>query len=228
MPLSLPLEVNAADLRAERLVWAVPADLTAALRATATREGASLRATLLAAWVAALWHAAGRPERIAVEEHRVAAVRRLGAFDRQFRTAARSSRTFRQIAFGGPGARARQRPGDGRPRGRGFPPSMERRRAGAASRLLFPGACAVRGDAALRIDSIGPTPGEPNKVALVIEAGGDALSCRCAIRRSVWPEALRIVMTACRQCPRAGGNMAPRVSDVAMLDDATAQALIGK
>ncbi|SHG61208.1 non-ribosomal peptide synthetase [Massilia sp. CF038] len=60
--LHLPLELNSADLHTHTLDWTVPAALTPRLR-----EQGSLRSVVLAAWNAALWHACGRPERVAIE-----------------------------------------------------------------------------------------------------------------------------------------------------------------
>lgn len=61
-PLHLPLELNSADARTDTLDWTVPAALTQKLR-----QRGSLRSVLLSGWIGALWHACGRPERVAID-----------------------------------------------------------------------------------------------------------------------------------------------------------------
>jgi amino acid adenylation domain-containing protein len=231
-PMSLPLEVNAADLRAERLVWAVPADLAAALRAAAAREGTSLRATLLAGWVAALWHAAGRPERIAVEANTASRpfdelAHSIGSFETAAPVFAELSE---QIAFGDL-ARALDSELAIVDREEAVSLTVDgttqswRRVPG----YRFQEHASFTADAALRIDSIWTdAPGEPNKVALVVEASGDTLSV------SLRHQALGLAgggaesLMACVQAVFRvlGANVSQRVADVAMLDDAAAQALV--
>lgn len=66
-PLHLPLELNSTDARCDELRWSVPATLVKQLRQRAQGQEGGLRCVLLTAWFAALWHACGRPERIAVD-----------------------------------------------------------------------------------------------------------------------------------------------------------------
>lgn len=66
-PLHLPLELNSTDPRCEELRWTVPAALVNQLRERAQHHEGGLRTVLLTGWFAALWHASGRPERIAVD-----------------------------------------------------------------------------------------------------------------------------------------------------------------
>lgn len=66
-PLHLPLELNSQDPRCAQLPWPVPAGLARELRALARSRGVALRSVVLTGWLAALWHACGRPERLAVE-----------------------------------------------------------------------------------------------------------------------------------------------------------------
>ncbi len=66
-PLHLPLEVRSADPACADLEWTMPAPLAQRLRGVGAEFDGGLRAVLLTGWLAALWHATGRPETIAVE-----------------------------------------------------------------------------------------------------------------------------------------------------------------
>ncbi|MGX5836943.1 non-ribosomal peptide synthetase [Aeromonas piscicola] len=66
-PLHLPLELNSTDTSWEALCWRVPTELVRQLRRHAQGQQVGLRSLLLAGWFAALWHASGRPERMAVD-----------------------------------------------------------------------------------------------------------------------------------------------------------------
>ncbi|MGW1774933.1 non-ribosomal peptide synthetase [Streptomyces sp. NPDC002104] len=65
-PLNLPLEVVSDDPVRAELEWNLPASLAERLRARGAEYQGGLRGVLLTGWVTALWHAAGRPERLAV------------------------------------------------------------------------------------------------------------------------------------------------------------------
>ncbi|WP_204116856.1 non-ribosomal peptide synthetase [Streptomyces sp. CS081A] len=66
-PLNLPLELLSDDTDRSALEWTVPAPLAERLRRLGEDCAGGLPAVLLTGWTAALWHAAGRPERLAVE-----------------------------------------------------------------------------------------------------------------------------------------------------------------
>ncbi|MFD5326742.1 amino acid adenylation domain-containing protein [Streptomyces sp. NPDC127092] len=66
-PLNLPLELLSDDTDRAALEWTVPAPLAGRLRRLGEDCAGGLRSVLLTGWTAALWHAAGRPERLAVE-----------------------------------------------------------------------------------------------------------------------------------------------------------------
>ncbi|MGQ4360209.1 non-ribosomal peptide synthetase [Streptomyces sp. SAS_272] len=65
-PLNLPLELLSDDTSLADLRWTVPAPLAQRLRSLGDDCDGGLRSVLLTGWFAALWHAAGRPERLAV------------------------------------------------------------------------------------------------------------------------------------------------------------------
>ncbi|UBU09316.1 non-ribosomal peptide synthetase [Nonomuraea gerenzanensis] len=65
-PLHLPLELRCDAAEHEDLTWTLPAPLAGRLRSLARELDAGLRGVLLTGWLAALWHATGRPERLAV------------------------------------------------------------------------------------------------------------------------------------------------------------------
>ena len=233
-PLTLPLEVNSTDPRAERLEWAVPAALAAALRAAAAHEGASLRATLLAGWTAALWHACGRPDRIAVEANTASRpfdelLRSIGSFETAAPVFVELSA---QTAFGDL-ARALEvelaavdREEDAFLVSEGATQNWRR-----VPGYRFQEHAPFAADAALRIERAWvDAPGEPNKVALVVDANADDLVL------SLRHQALGMAgggAEALMQCVQAvfaalGANAAQRLSDVAVLDEEAARALIAR
>ncbi|WP_156892877.1 non-ribosomal peptide synthetase [Actinokineospora enzanensis] len=65
-PVHLPLEQRATRPGWTDLEWMVPKSVARRLRTLASEVDGGLRGVLLTAWVAALWHASGRPERMAV------------------------------------------------------------------------------------------------------------------------------------------------------------------
>lgn len=65
-PLNLPLELLSDDTARADLEWTVPAPLAQRLRRLGDDCDGGLRSVLLTGWSVALWHAAGRPERLAV------------------------------------------------------------------------------------------------------------------------------------------------------------------
>ncbi|MFF8654010.1 non-ribosomal peptide synthetase [Streptomyces huasconensis] len=66
-PLHLPLELRAAGTGHDSLEWTVPAHLARKLRDRGGACDGGLRSVLLTGWLAALWHATGRPEDLAVD-----------------------------------------------------------------------------------------------------------------------------------------------------------------
>jgi amino acid adenylation domain-containing protein len=66
-PLRLPLELRSSSTNREDLEWAVPAPLARKLRSLGDEYAVGLRGVLLTGWLAALWHATGRPAGLAVE-----------------------------------------------------------------------------------------------------------------------------------------------------------------
>lgn len=66
-PLRLPLEVRSESTDQDVLEWTVPAPLARKLRALGDQGAGGLHGVLLTGWLAALWHAAGRPAALAVE-----------------------------------------------------------------------------------------------------------------------------------------------------------------
>ncbi|MEU7894921.1 amino acid adenylation domain-containing protein [Nonomuraea sp. NPDC049152] len=65
-PLNLPLELHSDDTARDDLEWTVPAPLAQQLRSLGGELDGGLRSVLLTGWFVALWHAAGRPEHLAV------------------------------------------------------------------------------------------------------------------------------------------------------------------
>ncbi|MEU6842764.1 amino acid adenylation domain-containing protein [Streptomyces sp. NPDC046716] len=65
--LNLPLELLSDDTERAVLEWTVPAPLAERLRRLGEDCAGGLRSVLLTGWFGALWHAAGRPERLAVQ-----------------------------------------------------------------------------------------------------------------------------------------------------------------
>jgi amino acid adenylation domain-containing protein len=65
-PLNLPLELLSDDTSLADLRWTVPAPLAQRLQSLGDDCDGGLRSVLLTGWFVALWHAAGRPERLAV------------------------------------------------------------------------------------------------------------------------------------------------------------------
>ncbi|WP_199239269.1 non-ribosomal peptide synthetase [Streptomyces sp. ICBB 8177] len=65
-PLNLPLELLSDDTTVADLRWTVPAPLARRLRRLGDDCDGGLRSVLLTGWFVALWHAAGRPEHLAV------------------------------------------------------------------------------------------------------------------------------------------------------------------
>ncbi|MEU4584615.1 amino acid adenylation domain-containing protein [Kitasatospora aureofaciens] len=66
-PRHLPLEVRSAETAHEALDWTVPASLARELRALGGAYDSGLRGVMLTGWLAALWHATGRPASLAVD-----------------------------------------------------------------------------------------------------------------------------------------------------------------
>lgn len=66
-PLHLPLELHSTETGHDDLAWTVPADLAQQLRSLGKNCDGGLRSVLLTGWFVALWHATGRPERLAVD-----------------------------------------------------------------------------------------------------------------------------------------------------------------
>ncbi|MER5865044.1 amino acid adenylation domain-containing protein [Kitasatospora sp. NPDC002040] len=64
--LHLPLELHSEESARDGLIWTVPAPLAHRLRSLGDRLDGGLRSVLLTGWIVALWHAAGRPDRLAV------------------------------------------------------------------------------------------------------------------------------------------------------------------
>ncbi|MBT0772976.1 amino acid adenylation domain-containing protein [Kineosporia sp. J2-2] len=65
-PARLPLELRSDHSSFTTIDWTLPSELVASLRARGEAH-AGLRGVLLGAWLAALWHATGRPDRLAVD-----------------------------------------------------------------------------------------------------------------------------------------------------------------
>jgi amino acid adenylation domain-containing protein len=65
-PLRLPLELHSNETGYEDLEWTIPVPLAQQLRSLGSEFDGGLRIVLLTGWFVALWHAAGRPERVAV------------------------------------------------------------------------------------------------------------------------------------------------------------------
>ncbi|GHB75484.1 hypothetical protein GCM10010347_52320 [Streptomyces cirratus] len=65
-PLNLPLELLCDDTDRATLEWTVPGPLAERLRLLGQDCAGGLRTVLLTGWFTGLWHAAGRPERLAV------------------------------------------------------------------------------------------------------------------------------------------------------------------
>ncbi|MFI0425209.1 amino acid adenylation domain-containing protein [Spongiactinospora sp. 9N601] len=66
-PLYLPLELRSSETGHEDLEWTLPEPLARRLRSLAEGLDGGLRSVLLTGWFVALWHATGRPERLAVD-----------------------------------------------------------------------------------------------------------------------------------------------------------------
>ncbi|GAA3772708.1 amino acid adenylation domain-containing protein [Streptomyces phyllanthi] len=66
-PRHLPLELRSGETAHEDLEWTIPAPLAQELRGLGGECGAGLRTVLLTGWLAALWHATGRPASLAVD-----------------------------------------------------------------------------------------------------------------------------------------------------------------
>jgi amino acid adenylation domain-containing protein len=66
-PVRLPLELRSAETGDEVAELVLPASLTRSLREAGDSCRGGLRTVLLTGWLAGLWHAAGRPERVAVD-----------------------------------------------------------------------------------------------------------------------------------------------------------------
>ncbi|MDX3691330.1 amino acid adenylation domain-containing protein [Streptomyces europaeiscabiei] len=66
-PRHLPLELRSGETAHEDLTWTIPAPLGQDLRSLASEYDAGLRTVLLTGWLAALWHATGRPASLAVD-----------------------------------------------------------------------------------------------------------------------------------------------------------------
>ncbi|MFM9591743.1 non-ribosomal peptide synthetase [Streptomyces scabiei] len=66
-PRHLPLELRSAETAHEDLEWTIPAPLAQELRRLGREYDAGLRTVLLTGWLAALWHATGRPVSLAVD-----------------------------------------------------------------------------------------------------------------------------------------------------------------
>lgn len=65
-PLNLPLELHSDDTAHEDLEWTIPEPLAQQLRSLGNEFDGGLCIVLLTGWFVALWHATGRPERLAV------------------------------------------------------------------------------------------------------------------------------------------------------------------
>jgi amino acid adenylation domain-containing protein len=65
-PLYLPLELHSNETGYEGLEWTIPVPLAQQLRSLGNGFDGGLRSVLLTGWFIALWHATGRPERLAV------------------------------------------------------------------------------------------------------------------------------------------------------------------
>lgn len=66
-PLHLPLELHSGETGHDDVEWTVPAALAQQLRSRGEEFDGGLRSVLLTGWFVALWHATGRPERLAVD-----------------------------------------------------------------------------------------------------------------------------------------------------------------
>ncbi|MFD0354368.1 amino acid adenylation domain-containing protein [Streptomyces sp. NPDC127110] len=66
-PRHLPLELRSTRTAHEELEWTLPAPLAGRLRALGSARPGGLRGVLLTGWLAALWHATGRPAALAVD-----------------------------------------------------------------------------------------------------------------------------------------------------------------
>jgi len=66
-PLHLPLELRSSGTDHEDLEWTIPAPLARELRSLGSECDGGLRSVLLTGWLAALWHATGRPASLAVD-----------------------------------------------------------------------------------------------------------------------------------------------------------------
>ncbi|MFF4094245.1 amino acid adenylation domain-containing protein [Streptomyces sp. NPDC001834] len=66
-PLHLPLELRSDEAGHEEVRWTIPAPLARKLRSLGDTCDGGLRTVLLTGWTAALWHATGRPESLAVD-----------------------------------------------------------------------------------------------------------------------------------------------------------------
>ncbi|MFF4695131.1 non-ribosomal peptide synthetase [Streptomyces chattanoogensis] len=66
-PLHLPLELRSDEAGHDEVEWTVPAPLAQELRRLGGEFDGGLRSVLLTGWIAALWHATGRPENLAVD-----------------------------------------------------------------------------------------------------------------------------------------------------------------
>ncbi|MFD4063159.1 amino acid adenylation domain-containing protein [Streptomyces albidoflavus] len=66
-PLNLPLELHSEDRARKDLEWMVPDALAQRLRSLGHDNDVAMRSILLTGWFVALWHATGRPERLAAD-----------------------------------------------------------------------------------------------------------------------------------------------------------------
>lgn len=66
-PLRIPLELRSDETGYEDVEWTLPAPMARSMRDLGGKSNDGLRSVLLTGWLVALWHAAGRPERLAVD-----------------------------------------------------------------------------------------------------------------------------------------------------------------